>query len=69
MNKDCIVVKQRCPFCRIVGELEVPLLGYIKWESGELVQNALPELDENQREFLISGMCRKCQSIFDEPEE
>ncbi len=30
---------------------------YVEWQTGtELIQNALPELDADQREFLITGM-------------
>ena len=27
-----------------------------RWEGGELVQDVFPDLDENQREFLITGI-------------
>jgi hypothetical protein len=29
------------------------------WNTGELIQNALGHLDENEREFLISGVHRE----------
>jgi hypothetical protein len=29
--------------------------GWDRWRAGELIQDALPELDPEQREFLISG--------------
>ena len=28
---------------------------YEEWQAGEFIQNVLPELDSDQREFLISG--------------
>jgi len=31
-----------------------------KWRDGELIQNAMPYLDADQREMFISGTCPKC---------
>lgn len=64
---DVAVVKRVCPFCGEVFEIHVPLAGFEAWQNGELVQNAFPELTAENREFLISGMCRDCQEkIFGE---
>ena len=49
-----------CPFCHNTTELVVPFEGYKAWQSGELVQNALPELSVDDREMLISGTCETC---------
>jgi hypothetical protein len=27
-----------------------------KWENGELIQNAFPNLNNDEREFLLTGM-------------
>lgn len=37
--------------------LEVPITQeqFDRWQSGELIQNVMPELDIELREFLISG--------------
>jgi len=32
----------------------------IKWKNGELIQNVMPYLNEDERELLISGTCGKC---------
>jgi len=29
---------------------------YIAWRDGELIQNAMPNLSADEREFLISGL-------------
>jgi hypothetical protein len=34
-----------------------------RWQHGELIQKALPELTPGQREMFISGLCEAC---FDE---
>jgi hypothetical protein len=39
----------------------VDALGYIRWsELGENIQDALPQLDTEQRELLISGTHAHC---------
>ena len=45
------------------------LNGLRAWKNGLLIQEALPELSANDREFLISGISPvKFDSIFDEEE-
>jgi len=40
------------------------------WESGVLIQEALPMLNAGQREMLISGTCDDCWTeMFGEPED
>ena len=48
-----------CPFCGKDHTVEVSLAGYIEWERGELIQNAMPDLTPAEREQLISGLCPK----------
>jgi hypothetical protein len=56
------VVCRRCAFCGERGVLEdVDALGYVEWsELGKNIQEALPELDADQRELLISGTHAHC---------
>ena len=54
------VVAVPCKKCKEVNEIQVDLEKFIAWQQGELIQNALPELDADQRELLISGICPKC---------
>ena len=37
-------------------ELDVTVEEINAWRSGMLIQDAMPELDSDQREFLISGL-------------
>lgn len=55
-----------CPFCGTDTAIEVDADGYFAWKyEGELIQNALPNLDPSKRELLISGICEDCQkNIF-----
>lgn len=50
-----------CPFCGKDHEVEVDLAKFEAWQSGELIQNAMPDLTFTEREQLISGLCPKCQ--------
>ena len=55
------VVTVPCHFCKELQEIEnVTVQGFANWQNGELIQNALPELNTDQRELLISGICPKC---------
>lgn len=61
-----ITVQMRCPFCGEEHSVEVKLHEYERWESGELIQNAMPNLSATEREQLISGLCPQCQAkMFD----
>jgi hypothetical protein len=40
---------------------DVDALGYLRWsELGEHIQDALPELDADQRELLMTGTHAHC---------
>ena len=55
----------RCPKCRVCGESSVldgvDALGFVEWsELGKPIQEALPQLDADQRELLVSGTHAHC---------
>lgn len=50
-----------CPMCRKTHCVEVEVKAYEKWQNGELIQNAMPNLSATEREQLISGFCPDCQ--------
>ena len=56
------VTTQPCRMCGNRSTLhDVDALGYIRWsELGEMIQDALPDLDADQRELLISGTQAHC---------
>ena len=58
------VVAVPCRYCKEVTDLTVNIEGFIAWQGGDLIQNALPELDADQRELLFSGTC--CPTCWDE---
>jgi hypothetical protein len=55
-----MIIKVVCFCCRSIVQLDVNEEGFNKWKNGELIQNALPELTQAQRELLISNMCETC---------
>ncbi len=54
------LIVANCDRCGEVHNFKVLTSHYEQWEAGELIQRALPELDKDQRELLISGICGKC---------
>ena len=57
-----------CPFCKKTAQIEVVAEEFEDWQAGELIQNAMPNLDADSREQLISGTCPKCwDEMFGDP--
>ena len=54
------VVAVPCRLCDTVHDLTVNVEGYVNWQAGEFIQDALPELSCDERELLISGACGAC---------
>lgn len=59
-----LVVIIGCPFCRNEHRVKVNEDAYYRWQAGELIQNAMPDLSPTEREQLISGLCPECQEII-----
>jgi hypothetical protein len=56
-----IVRTTDCMWCARPGELRgVNAEGFERWRAGALIQNALPELSESERELLMSGSHAEC---------
>ena len=46
-------------------ELDVTLEEYAAWRSGELIQNAMPRLNADEREFIKTGItAEEWEQIF-----
>ena len=53
------IIRRVDPMTGKTNSMDLPISydRYVEWYTGdELIQNALPELDADQREFLITGM-------------
>lgn len=60
-----------CPLKGCRSELQVAKAEFDAWHlRQELIQNALPNLTDHQRELLLTGYCEPCWAeIFPEDEE
>ena len=53
-------VSTTCPICGEHEHVIVPLDGYLAWNKGALIQDALPTLSADEREQLMTGICPSC---------
>lgn len=59
------ITTPRCTVCKKHGQLDVDEEGWVMWQTGTYIQNAFPNLDDDQRELLISGTHAHCwERIF-----
>jgi len=51
-------IARQNPLTGKVNEMDIDVTSeqLARWQSGELIQNVMPELDAGEREFLISGI-------------
>ena len=55
----------KCPICGRESEVMVKIDEYLAYQEGVLAKDAFPNLSEEEREMIISGICIKCQkNIF-----
>lgn len=65
-----MLIKTTCPICHCDTYLMVDAEEYARWQAGELIQVAMPSLDAEEREMLISGICPTCwEDMFDDEDE
>ena len=53
-------VKVECWKCSDAHSIRVKPSDYKEWQEGELIQDVLYYLTEDERELLISGTCGDC---------
>ena len=56
-----LTITLQCPFCGDYHKVSMNETTYYNWCSGELIQNAMPDMTPTEREQLISGLCPNCQ--------
>lgn len=67
MNTTILV---KCPHCSAFTEVVAPTEAFRRWRNGEYIQDVLPELSDDDREALISGLCPDCwDEVFGEDDE
>lgn len=55
-----VEIYRTCPFCRTHRANTYDWEQYKAWRSGTLIQDAFPNSTDDEREFLITGICAKC---------
>ena len=58
--KGMMIYIDNCRFCHAKVRVAVPTAGFYNWQKGMLIQNAMPEVSADAREFLISKICPEC---------
>lgn len=53
-------INAKCICCGAKKVYHLPAEDVKAWCNGKLIQEALPQLPAEDREFLISGLCPKC---------
>jgi len=53
-----MLIKRRNPFNGKVNTMDIPVTveQLAAWDSGTLIQNAMPNLTPDQREFIMTGI-------------
>jgi len=54
------LVKKTCGLCGRDSSIEVDAEGYLQWTIGFAIQDVLPDLDEGERERVITGFHSEC---------
>lgn len=50
-------------------DLDVTLEEYASWKGGELIQNAMPRLNADEREFIMTGIAAEEWEEMFSPQE
>ena len=70
MSKELIIVTRTSPFSgkQNTRDIELDMADYESWASGkQLIQNALPYLSPDDREFLMTGITpEEFNGLFEE---
>jgi hypothetical protein len=62
------VITGSCPVCGLRSKLEVPTDEYTAWRRGTLIQKAMPSLNRDERELLITGTHPACWAAAFDPD-
>lgn len=49
-----------CPRCSVHRSVIVPAESYYSWLRGAYIQDAMPDLSEDDREIFLTGYCPSC---------
>jgi len=70
MDNPMLAKSVQCRLCGTVESITMPVNSFMAWQSGELIQNAMPFLSIAQREMLVSQTCDDCwKEMFGDDED
>lgn len=55
-----MIVIDQCVLCGAQYQVEIRADQFKRWQDGEHIQNAMPDMNEYDRQFLISQICPRC---------
>jgi len=56
-----IAIKSTCMFCgRSNPTVDVEVSDFIRWYDGELIQRVWPNMSQQEREYIKTGICADC---------
>ena len=55
-----IMLSGECILCNKHVHFQVSETGYLNWNNGMKIQDALPELSAGKREMMLTNICDKC---------
>lgn len=65
-----MILKRTCRQCGEEKQIEVDAAAVARWQAGQHIQVAMPEVSADDRELLISSFCGKCfDELFAEDED
>lgn len=59
-NKNLTDIETQCPECNKVTEFSVPTQEWANYVMGQSIQIAMPSVDADHREMLLTGFCSVC---------
>ncbi len=60
LNTNKLTVDIQCKKCNKLINIPYNQDAVNKWKAGALIQDVMPNLNADQRELLISGICGPC---------
>lgn len=68
--KEWVTLIATCPHCKKDTRVRLEAEGAVLWQRGALIQNALPQLSDDERELLLTGICPPCwEEMFKDEED
>ncbi len=55
-----VAINTQCPFCGAQHVVKCKQEEYDNWNSGMLIQDAMPNASADKRELLMTGICPTC---------